>query len=54
MRGVQSAVLATAQGDQFMLDQPFDVRAIAASAFARYPYPESFFAWRGAPVPDAV
>jgi signal transduction histidine kinase len=54
MRGVQSAVLATAQGDQFMIDQPFDVRAIAASAFARYPYPESFFAWRGAPEPDAV
>jgi signal transduction histidine kinase len=54
MRGVQVAVLASAQGDQFMLDQPFDVRAMAASAFARYPYPESFFAWRGATAPEDV
>ncbi len=54
MRGVQTAVLASAQGDQFMLDQPFDVRAVAASAFARYPYPESFFAWRGPESPEAV
>ena len=47
MRGVQATVLASAQWDQFMLDPPFDVRNLAASAFARYPYPESFFAWRG-------
>jgi len=47
MRGVQASVLASAQWDQFMLDPPFDVRTTAASAFARYPYPESFFACRG-------
>ena len=54
MRGVQTTVLASAQWDQFMLDPPYDVRLIAASAFARYPYPESFFAWRGTPTPDTV
>jgi len=54
MRGVQSTVLASAQWDQFMLDSPYDVRNLAASAFARFPYPESFFAWRGVPRPGAI
>ena len=54
MRGVQTTVLAAAQADQFMADEPFDLQAVAASAFARYPYPESFFAWRGAPDPGDV
>ncbi len=54
MLGVQSTVLASAQWDQFMLDPPYDVRLLAAAAFARYPYPESFFAWRGTPRADAV
>lgn len=54
MLGVQATVLASAQWDQFMLDPPYDVRLLAASAFARYPYPESFFAWRGAALPEAV
>jgi signal transduction histidine kinase len=54
MRGVQATVLASAQWDQFMLDPPFDVRTTAASAFARYPYPESFFAWKGSTDPESV
>jgi signal transduction histidine kinase len=54
MRGVQSTVLSSAQWDRLMLDSPYDVRNLAASAFARYPYPESFFAWRGVPKPGAV
>jgi signal transduction histidine kinase len=54
MRGVQATVLASAQWDQFMLDPPYDVRTLAASAFARYPYPESFFAWRGPATPPTV
>jgi signal transduction histidine kinase len=54
MRGVQATILASAQWDQFMLDPPFDVRTTAASAFARYPYPESFFAWRGSAGPGSV
>jgi len=54
MRGVQATVLASAQWDQFMLDPPYDVRTLATSAFARYPYPESFFAWRGPATPPTV
>lgn len=54
MRGVQTTVLASAQWDQFMLDPPFDVRTTAASAFARYPYPESFFAWSSSATPETV
>ncbi|MEO8033670.1 MAG: histidine kinase dimerization/phospho-acceptor domain-containing protein, partial [Acidobacteriota bacterium] len=54
MRGVQSVVLQSMQADGFMLDPPYDVGDIAASAFARYPYPESFFAWRGTATPQSV
>jgi len=46
MRGVQFKVLSSPRWDEFMLDPPYDVGTIVASAFARYPYPESFFAWR--------
>jgi signal transduction histidine kinase len=46
MRGAQANVLSSPRWDEFMLDPPYDVRNLAESAFARYPYPESFFAWR--------
>ena len=48
MRGVQTVVLSSPRWDQFVLDPPNDVGTLVASAFARYPYPESFFAWRAA------
>ncbi len=53
MRGAQARVLSSPQLDEFMLDTPHDVVRIVAGAFARYPYPESFFAWRAGakPVP---
>jgi len=51
MRAVQSSVLTSAHWDEFMFDAPYDVRMLSASAFARYPYPESFFAWRGPSAP---
>jgi len=54
MRGVQGTVLASARWNQFLADSPDDVRDLAASAFARYPYPESFFAWRGRPAAEAI
>jgi len=54
MRGVQTAVLASDRWDQFVLDPPSDARNLAASAFARYPYPESFFAWRGEQEPSGA
>ena len=54
MRSVQTVVLPSVQADQFLLDPPYDVSDVAAGAFARYPYPESFFAWRGDPTPQSV
>ena len=54
MRGVQTIVLSSPRADEFMLQDPHDVRGIAASAFARFPYPESFFAWRGNTSPEAI
>lgn len=46
MRGVQKSVLSSPRWDQFMKDPPYDVLPLVVSAFARFPYPESFFAWR--------
>jgi signal transduction histidine kinase len=54
MRGVQSSVLASPYWDRVTLDPPYGVARLVATAFARYPYPESFFAWRGAPQADRV
>jgi signal transduction histidine kinase len=45
MRGVQQSVLLALHWDQVTLDRPHDVSGLVASAFARYPYPESFFGW---------
>jgi signal transduction histidine kinase len=47
-------VLASPDWDAFMLDPPYDVGHVVASAFARYPYPESFFAARGVPTPSSL
>jgi signal transduction histidine kinase len=48
VRGAQSSVLASPYFDSVTLDAPYGVARLVATAFARYPYPESFFAWRGA------
>jgi signal transduction histidine kinase len=47
MRGVEASVLSSSEWSDVMLDPPYDVATVVASAFARYPYPESFFGWRG-------
>jgi signal transduction histidine kinase len=54
MRAVQKSVLSSADWDVFMLNPPYDVSNVVASAFARYPYPEAFFAGRGTVTPDSV
>jgi signal transduction histidine kinase len=54
MRAVQKSVLSSADWDVFMLDPPYDVSNVVASAFARYPYPEAFFAGRGHLSPETV
>jgi signal transduction histidine kinase len=47
MRGVEDSVLLSSRWNDAMLDPPYDIGTVVASAFARYPYPESFFGWRG-------
>ena len=47
MRGVEASVLSSSEWSDVMLDPPYDIGSVVASAFARYPYPESFFGWRG-------
>lgn len=54
MRGAQESLSAFWQDDR-PSGVPDDLRTLAASAFARYPYPESFFVWRrGAPAAAAT
>ncbi len=54
MRGVQDLVLSSPHSNEFMLDPPYDLSNLVASAFARYPYPESFFSWRTTATPARV
>src|SRR5438132_1846546 len=53
MHGVQQSVLTSPQWSDFAADRPYEISNVVASTFARYPYPESFFAWGGAPSPDS-
>jgi signal transduction histidine kinase len=54
MRGVQTSVLATAERDGLTAGAEADLLRPIASAFARYPYPETFFAWRQSPPANSV
>ncbi len=47
MYAVQKSVLSAADRSTFVLEPPQDLTNMVASAFARYPYPESFFTSRG-------
>ncbi|MGH9345782.1 MAG: sensor histidine kinase [Vicinamibacterales bacterium] len=48
MRGAQEAVLSTVTRRQLTTEPPYDLAEVFARGFARFPYPESFFAWRRA------
>ena len=48
MQGAQSRVLANRDWDELPTDSLSDTTQQVATAFARYPYPESFFTWRAA------
>lgn len=45
MRAVQTSILTSPRWEEFLLDPSYDIRTAVVGAFARYPYPESFFAW---------
>ena len=47
MRGAQESVLANPDWTRPMADGSYDLSGLVASAFARFPYPELFFAWTG-------
>jgi len=45
MGGVQTTVLSGRDWNARSFTRPYEARALVAGAFARYPYPESFFGW---------
>jgi signal transduction histidine kinase len=45
MRAVQSSVLPSLVPENFVAERLHDARDTVATIFARYPYPEAFFAW---------
>src|SRR5712692_240339 len=47
MRGAQASVLSSQEWSDSMPDGSNDLSDLVASTFARFPYPESFFAWSG-------
>ena len=51
MKGAHSSVLASLNDDGLKFDRLYDVAGTFARAFARFPYPESFFIWRDEPGP---
>jgi signal transduction histidine kinase len=54
MSGVQRSVLLPINEHLLMLDPPHDLLERFSRAFARFPYPESFFAWRSSDEPSGV
>ncbi len=57
MRGAQLQALASAaavEREQSSAGAQSDLLHAVATAFARYPYPEAFFAWGSDPTPDSV
>jgi signal transduction histidine kinase len=54
MRGAEYSVLQSVQPGTGILETSHELGPLFASAFARYPYPESFFVWRGEPVASNV
>jgi signal transduction histidine kinase len=50
MRGAQTTVLTPVTTSQLLLEPPYELAEIFARGFARFPYPESFFAWTDTPV----
>ncbi|MCM3880462.1 MAG: HAMP domain-containing histidine kinase [Vicinamibacterales bacterium] len=54
MQGAQARVLANRDWGELSIDSLTDTTDQVATAFARYPYPESFFSWGDGQHPDVV
>lgn len=46
MRGAQQSILLPLQYEEVTPEPPYELADLVARAFARFPYPESFFLWR--------
>jgi signal transduction histidine kinase len=46
MKGAHATVLVPVTPGQLVLDPPYDLADAFARGFARFPYPDSFFAWK--------
>lgn len=51
MKGVHHSVLASFTEIALNFDQRYELEGLFAEAFARFPYPESFFVWKDGAVP---
>lgn len=47
MKGTHASILASIHLSQLLRDAPYDLADEFGAAFARFPYPESFFVWTG-------
>lgn len=47
MKGMHASTLASIRLSQLLHDAPYDLADEFGAAFARFPYPESFFVWKG-------
>jgi signal transduction histidine kinase len=45
MKGAHASILSTVHSSQLLFDAPYDIADEFGQAFARFPYPESFFIW---------
>lgn len=54
MKGVHDSVLAPFNEATLDFERRYELENLFAQAFARFPYPESFFVWREAPAGDNV
>jgi signal transduction histidine kinase len=54
MGGFQASVLNSPEWTRYDSDRPHELNEFVASAFARYPYPNSLFAWRPDDRPDRM
>jgi signal transduction histidine kinase len=54
MRGAQESVLSSQDWSEPMPDGSYHLSGLVASTFARFPYPELFFAWTGSGAETSV
>jgi signal transduction histidine kinase len=45
MKGAHASILSAVHSSQLLFDAPYDIADEFGQAFARFPYPESFFIW---------